>query len=279
MNHYRKTRQPSNKPFVRARKSLGQNFLVDKNAVIRIIDACAFKRDETVLEIGPGTGLLTREIAPRVKHLIAVETDPRFCDTLNEEFRGSNTRIIHADFLKVNIPQLLPAGQRIKVIGNLPYYITTPIITTIMESKEFFQELYLTVQLEFAERIAAQAGGKEYGSFTCFVQFYAEPTLLFKIKSSSFKPRPKVDSCFLKLAFRDKPLFDVPDEGFLFKIIRTSFQQRRKTLANALSVLFPKENVASALSEAGIDPQRRPESMTIADFVRLSGILKTLPHS
>jgi 16S rRNA (adenine1518-N6/adenine1519-N6)-dimethyltransferase len=273
MTAFRRSRQPSTKPFVRARKSLGQNFLVDKNAVLRIIDGCHLKKEETVLEIGPGTGLLTRMIAPCVKDLIAVETDPRFCESLGEEFRGRNVRIVHADFLKVDLPSILPAGEKIRVIGNLPYYITTPIITTIFESRQFFQELYLTVQLEFAERIAAQPGGKEYGAFSCFVQFYAEPTLLFKIKSSSFKPRPKVDSCFLKLTLRERPLFDVPDEAFLFKIIRTGFQQRRKTLTNALSVLFPKETLAPALAKAGIDPQARAESMGLADFVRLSGLL------
>jgi 16S rRNA (adenine1518-N6/adenine1519-N6)-dimethyltransferase len=272
---YRSTRKPSRKPFVRARKSLGQNFLVDKNAVIRIIDSCGLKKDETVLEIGPGTGLLTRQIAPHVKKLIAVETDPRFCDKLNEEFRDSNVWIVHADFLKVDIPELLGAGAPIKAIGNLPYYITTPIITTIVESKRF-SELFMTVQLEFAERIAAQPGGKEYGAFTCFVQFYAEPTLLFKIKSSSFQPKPKVDSCFLKLALRSKPLFDVPDEAFLFKVIRASFQQRRKTLPNALSVLFPKEASAPSFEQAGIDLQRRAESLSLEDFVRLSSALTPL---
>jgi len=270
-----RTRQASRKPFVRARKSLGQNFLVDKNAVIRIIDACGFKRDETVLEIGPGTGLLTREIAPQVKQLIAVETDPRFCEQLNQEFPASNVRIVHADFLEFNIPELLPANERIKVVGNLPYYITTPIITTVLGQRELFREMYLTVQLEFAERIAAQPGSKTYGAFSCFVQFYAEPTLLFKIKSSSFKPKPKVDSCFLKLTLREKPLFDVPDETFLFKIIRTSFQQRRKTLANSLSALFPKEAVALALAQSEIDSQRRAESLSIADFVRLTGLFRS----
>jgi 16S rRNA (adenine1518-N6/adenine1519-N6)-dimethyltransferase len=273
MKNYRSQRRPSTKPFVRARKSLGQNFLVDQNAVIRIIDACSLKREETVLEIGPGTGLLTRQIAPVVKELIAVETDPRFCETLNGEFRDRNVRIVHADFLKVDLTQLLPAGNKVKVIGNLPYYITTPIITTIIGARSLFRELFLTVQLEFAERIAAQPGGKEYGAFSCFVQFYAEPTLLFKIKSSSFKPRPKVDSCFLRLTLREKPLFELADEEFLFKIIRTSFQQRRKTLSNSLSVLFPKETLAGAFVQAGIDPQRRAESLSLADFVRLSEAL------
>jgi 16S rRNA (adenine1518-N6/adenine1519-N6)-dimethyltransferase len=269
----KRTRQPSRKPFVRARKSLGQNFLVDKNAVERLIGSCGLTKDDVVIEIGPGTGLLTREIAPKVKQLTAVETDPRFCETLTEEFRGSNVRIVHADFLKVDMSELAEKGQAVKVIGNLPYYITTPIITAIIESRDRFSELFMTVQLEFAERIAAKPGGKEYGAFTCFVQFYAEPTLLFKIKSSSFKPRPKVDSCFMKLALRQHPLFDVPDKSFLFKIIRTSFQQRRKTLSNALSALFAKDEIAVALARVGIDPQRRPESMSLADFVSLSAQL------
>jgi len=265
----RRPRRPSTKPFVRARKSLGQNFLVDKNAVSRIIDACGLTKEDVVLEIGPGTGLLTREIAPRVKQLTAVETDPRFCEALGEEFKGSHVRVVHADFLKVNLADVASGGD-IKVIGNLPYYITTPIITTILESRERFRELYMTVQLEFAERIAAKPGGKEYGAFTCFVQYYAEPTLLFKIKSSSFKPKPSVDSCFLKLVLRPRPLFEVRDENFLFKIIRTSFQQRRKTLLNALSGIYTKEDLSKAFAKAGINPQQRAESLALADFIRLT---------
>ncbi len=201
--------------------------------------------------------------------------DPRFCEQLTEEFRDRNVRIVHADFLKVDLPDVLPQGETVKVIGNIPYYITTPIITTIIENRSFFRELYLTVQWEFAERIAAQPGGKEYGAFSCFVQFYAEPVLVFRIKSSSFKPRPKVDSCFLKLTLRERPLFEVADEAFLFKVIRTSFQQRRKTLPNALSVLFPKEDIARVLTQSGIDPQKRAENLSLGDFVRLAEDLKS----
>lgn len=257
---------------VRPKKSLGQNFLVDSHIIGRMIDACHLSKDETVIEIGPGTGAITREIACRVKKLVAVETDRSLVDRLQTEFTQNQIQLIHADFLKVDLFQL-HSGEQWKVVGNLPYYISTPIITKILEHRQLFCEFYLTVQQEFAQRLVASPGGKDYGSFSCFVQYYADVQILFNIKRSCFKPVPKVDSCFVKLTMRQKPLWQVQDEVFLFKMIRLGFQQRRKTLINALSASFAKSDVGDALASAGLSPQIRAEQVTLEQFINLSHVL------
>ncbi len=256
---------------LRAKKSLGQNFLVDKNVIARIVEACSFQKSDRVLEIGPGTGALTREIIGRVGHLTAVETDHRLWAMLSDDFKGANAEFIHADFLKYD---LTPLKGPVKVFGNLPYYISTPIIIKIIEHRHLFSEFYLTVQWEFAQRMMAKPSGEDYSSFSCFVQYFAEPQILFKIKNSCFRPAPKVDSCFLKLTLRDKPLYEVDDEEFLFKVIRLGFGQRRKTLMNALSVLMAKDQMADILKEVGIAPAARAESLGLPQFVALAKVLK-----
>jgi 16S rRNA (adenine1518-N6/adenine1519-N6)-dimethyltransferase len=259
---------------VRAKKSLGQNFLVDKNAIGRILDACAFTKNDAILEIGPGTGALTREIIPRVGRFMAVETDQRLFDRLTEEFHGIPATFVHADFLKFDSRIFVKGQERVKVFGNLPYYISTPIITKVLAERHLFSEFFLTVQWEFAQRMVARAGEDDYSSFSCFVQFYAEPQIFFKLKSTCFRPAPKVDSCFLKLKMRPAPLYQSVDEDFLFKVIRLGFQQRRKTILNALSVLLPKDQLAGILKVAGIDPSVRAESLDLERFVSLTTLLK-----
>ncbi len=289
MNAFRSSQKRSSREkFLRAKKSLGQNFLVDKNVIGKIVEACAFKKDDRVLEIGPGTGALTREIVSRVGHFIAIETDRRLWAQLTEEFKGTHAQIIHADFLKWDLTNVTPAkagahsmdsrfrgnDTKIKVFGNLPYYISTPIITKIIEHRRLFSEFYLTVQWEFAQRIIAQPGTEDYSSFSCFVQFFAEPRIFFKIKNTCFRPAPKVDSCFLKLTLRDKPLHEVDDEEFLFKVIRLGFGQRRKMLLNALSVLMAKDQMSDILKSIGIAPTARAESLSLQQFVALASALK-----
>lgn len=262
-------RKSYQKDSLRPKKSLGQNFLVDRNVIGRMIDACSLSGDEVVVEIGPGTGALTREIAPRVKRLIAIETDGSLVERLRDEFKEQNVEIIHADFLRCDLSEIL-GKAKVKVVGNLPYYISTPIMTKVIENRHLFTEFYLTVQQEFAERIVASPGGKDYSSFSCFNQFYTVPQILFKIKSSAFKPAPKVDSCFLKLTMRQTPAFPCDDEKFLFHVIRLGFQQRRKTLVNALSTLLPKEQLIILFPSIGLLLNVRAEDVSLEQYVLLA---------
>lgn len=266
-------RKPAQKDAVRAKKSLGQNFLVDRNVIGRMIDACALSSEETVLEIGPGTGALTRELSPRVKRLIAIETDGALVKRLADEFKERNVEIIHADFLKCDLLKIL-GKNKVKVVGNLPYYISTPIMARVVENRHLFTEFFLTVQQEFAERIVASPGGKDYSSFSCFNQFYTIPQMLLKIKSSAFKPAPKVDSCFLKLTMRNVPAYPCEDESFLFQVIRTGFSQRRKTLVNALSSMVPKEELIGLLTKAGLAVNVRAEQVGLQTYVSLAEMIR-----
>jgi 16S rRNA (adenine1518-N6/adenine1519-N6)-dimethyltransferase len=246
------------------KKSLGQNFLNDIRIQQKIIQACELKADDVVVEIGPGQGVLSRLIAPQVKKLICVETDRDLIESLRSEL--PTVEIVHADFLKWD----LPSG--IKVIGNIPYYISTPIIEKLIEERAKVSTAFLTVQLEFGERLAATPGGKDYGSLSCFAQYYAGIKLLFKIKNTCFKPAPKVDSCFLRLEIR--PFADkAVDEEFLFKLIQTAFQQRRKNIVNALKGLTGKEKLEEALIALSIDLNARPENLSLSNYIKLSNVL------
>ncbi len=240
------------------KKHLGQNFLIDQRIQNKIIESCDLQPDDIVVEIGPGQGAITRLIAPKVKRLICVETDRDLIEGLRQEF--PNVEIIHADFLRWDMGGL-PAG--IKVIGNIPYYISTPIIERLIEQHSNISAAFLTVQLEFGQRLAAQPGGKDYGALTCFVQYYAESKVLFKIKPACFKPAPKVDSCFVSLRMRP----DVNDNPKLFQVIQKAFQQRRKTIANALAGLNQAGRLEIILKQLNLDPKLRPENLTLQNYV------------
>ncbi|NLE65169.1 MAG: ribosomal RNA small subunit methyltransferase A [Elusimicrobia bacterium] len=252
------------------KKRLGQNFLVDRRVLSRIVEACDLSPEETVLEIGPGQGALTCVIMPCVRELIAVEADRQLVERLTGEFSGTNLRIVHADFLKFGLGDL---PGPLKVVGNLPYYISTPIITKVLENRERFTSLFMTVQLEFGERLLAPVGSKQYSSFTCWVNYFAKPTMLFKIRPGAFRPVPKVESCFMRLDMRRDPAVPVRDELLFLRIIRTAFLQRRKTLANALGVVAPKDVLMEACRRADISPGLRPEDLSLEDYARLSDAL------
>ena len=266
------------------KKYLGQNFLTDVRIQQKIIQACELTADDTVVEIGPGQGVLTRLIAPLVKRFIGVEADRDLIEFLNLKdlhlkgtvplsCRGqspsgiASVEIVHADFLKWDMGDL-PDG--IKVIGNIPYYISTPIIEKLIENRKKVSVAFLTVQLEFGQRLTAKPGGKDYGSLSCFAQFYADIKMLFKIKNTCFKPAPKVDSCFLQLMMRGKRDNSANDEEFLFKLIQTAFQQRRKTIVNSLKGLAAKEKLEESLKALGINPSARPENLTLSNYIDLS---------
>lgn len=254
----------------KAKKHLGQNFLTDQRIQHKIIDACHLSKEDTVLEIGPGQGAVTRLIAPHVQKLICVETDRDLLPGLQQEFDASNVEIVHADFLKWPLSGQ-PHGT--KVIGNIPYYISTPIIERLIECRKSIATAYLTVQLEFGQRLAAGAGSKDYGSLSCFAQYYADVKLLFKIKNTCFKPAPKVDSCFVALDFTRPRKYVPRDEAQLFKLIRTSFTQRRKTFVNAAASVAGKEGLIKALEALKIPANVRPEQLNLQNFVAISNSL------
>ena len=247
------------------KKHFGQNFLADKHTQRKIIQACDLKIEDVVVEIGPGQGVLTRLIAPKVKRLICVETDRDLIEPLRDCF-GNSVEVVHADFLKWDMGDLPPET---KVIGNIPYYISTPIIEKLIQARTKFSAAFLTVQLEFGQRLTAKSGGKDYGSLSCFAQYYADIKMLFKIKNTCFKPAPKVDSCFLCLMMRSQPQALAADEEFLFKLIQTAFQQRRKNIVNSLKGFVTKEKLEESLEDLGINFNARPENLTLLNYINL----------
>jgi 16S rRNA (adenine1518-N6/adenine1519-N6)-dimethyltransferase len=251
-------------------KSLGQNFLVDSRIQQKIVDSCFLKADDTVIEIGPGQAALTSKVLPLVKSLIVVEKDRELAALLKEKYREPQLEVVQGDFLKWD---MTPLSNDLVVIGNIPYYISTPIIEKLLAHKDKIRRAYLTVQLEFGQRLAAQAGSKDYGSLSCFVQYYADVKVLFKISAGSFHPKPKVDSCFISLTIKPKPEVKAQYEERLFKMIQTAFMQRRKTITNALKGFAGGIDWASMLKELSIDPQARPEDLTLLNYISISNKL------
>ncbi|MCU0665786.1 MAG: 16S rRNA (adenine(1518)-N(6)/adenine(1519)-N(6))-dimethyltransferase RsmA [Candidatus Omnitrophica bacterium] len=253
-----------------AKKRLGQNFLADKNMQGKIIASFGAKEKDRVLEIGPGEGALTGGLLEKRLNVTAIELDNRLFKLLADKFSGyPNLTLLNQDILKTDI-RPLAAGQKIKVIGNIPYYITTPIIEHLFNSREVISDVYLTVQKEFAQRVTASSGTKKFGALSCFVQYYSEPKILFFIKKDCFCPIPKVDSAFLHLKILDKPKVEVADEALFFKLVRTCFQQRRKVLSNTLKSLIPKEDISYFCRENALKPNVRAEELSLDIFAKLA---------
>jgi 16S rRNA (adenine1518-N6/adenine1519-N6)-dimethyltransferase len=254
---------------VRAKKSLGQNFLKDPHYLKKIVDAANIGPADQVLEIGPGLGHLTRELAARAGRVLAIELDERLIERLRTDFAGaSNVTIVHGDALEYPFETL---EGRWKVVANLPYYISTPIIQRLIRFREKFTTLTLMLQKEVAERIAAPPGGKEYGYLSVLVQFYTAPRMEFTVPAGAFTPAPKVDSTVLTLRVRERPAAPVCDEDFLIVVVKAAFSQRRKTLRNALKQLGLSGEVMDRLHAAiGIDPGRRAETLSVEEFCRLA---------
>ncbi len=254
------------------KKSLGQNLLIDPGSLNRIIGSAGISEKDIILEIGTGTGILTKELAKKAKRVISCEIDKRIFEIANEYLAGiDNVELRNEDFLKTDIPAAIHRlPLPIKVIANVPYYITTPIIEKLLKHKELLSEVILTVQREFAERMAAKPGTKDYGSFSVFVNYYTEPNILFNIPRSAFLPQPDVGSAVISLAVRKSPAVAVKDEKVFFEIVRAAFNQRRKTLKKALSAKFRPEIIENALSKSGIDGKRRGETLSIEEFAKIS---------
>jgi 16S rRNA (adenine1518-N6/adenine1519-N6)-dimethyltransferase len=253
------------------KKRLGQNFLVDKNLQRKIIVSCELRPCDVVLEIGSGRGELTRLIVDKVKLLYALELDKALCEVLRDEFKTlPNIKVLNFDILRLDLASYFVEPQdKIKVIGNIPYYITTPIIERLLKYRRFIDAIFLTVQKEVGRRITASAGSKEYGALSCFVQYYTEAKILFTLKNTCFSPSPKVDSCFLRLDIKKNLPLDAQKELFFFRVVRASFNQRRKTLRNSLKDIFPKEKLGLYFSKYGLDVNVRPEELSLPDFINL----------
>ena len=259
-------------------KSLGQNFLIDGNIVEKIVDGAGIIQDDGVLEIGPGIGTLTQELIDRARRVVAVEIDKNLLPVLEETLGSpSNLSIVHGDILKTDIAGLVDEffeGKDFKVVANLPYYITTPIIMRFLEEQLPFTSLTVMVQKEVAQRMAAEPGEKEYGALSVAVQYYTNPRMVCKVPASVFMPKPKVDSMVINLERRDSPPAEVDDRDIFFKVVRTAFAKRRKTLLNNLTSgelgEWSREKILEALEAAGVDPQRRGETLSIQEFAGIA---------
>jgi 16S rRNA (adenine1518-N6/adenine1519-N6)-dimethyltransferase len=259
---------------IRAIKSLGQNFLKDPHYLNRIAVAAHVGPNDQVLEIGPGLGHLTAVLAQRARKVLAIEVDERLIERLQNAFISCrNFELIHADALEYDYGLL---EGRWKVVANLPYYISTPIIQRLIVRRDKFISLTLMLQKEVAERIASPPGGKEYGYLSVLVQFYTVPRIEFKVPPGAFTPSPEVDSCVVTLMLRDRPAVMVLDEAFFIRVIKAAFSQRRKTLRNSLKQLeAPKDRMDAVFNGTGIDLGRRAETLSVEEFGKLADFLLT----
>jgi 16S rRNA (adenine1518-N6/adenine1519-N6)-dimethyltransferase len=256
-------------------KRFGENYLIDSNIKEKIIEAAGAKTGETVLEIGPGLGALTIDLAGSGANIFAVEKDKKAFAILSDlvDNRYPNLKLFCNDILKFDLNKI-PRTGKIKVVGNLPYYITTPIIELFIGKREMVSSVLMLVQREVAARLLAQPGTKDYASLSCFIRYYTSPVYLHTVRCSSFYPEPEVDSSLVKLDFLERPSVEVKDEKLFFKVVRGAFNQRRKTIMNSLSrkdVLdLPKPELAAILAKAGIDPNSRPETLSLHHFASIA---------
>lgn len=262
-------------------KALGQNFLIDGNIVRKIVSESNITKDDYVLEIGPGMGTLTEELALNAKKVIAVELDKSLLPILDETLgKYDNVEIIYGDILDVDIEKLIEEkceGKSIKVVANLPYYVTTPIIGKLIEENLNLESITVMVQKEVADRMASGPGSKVYGSLSVFVNFYCDPEIVVKVPKTVFMPQPKIDSSVIKLNLK-KELPDIDTDKF-FKVVKAGFSKRRKTILNALSSYgfnIEKDDIRLVLESVGIPPSERAENLSVEEFIKISKALPPL---
>ncbi|MBU6136389.1 16S rRNA (adenine(1518)-N(6)/adenine(1519)-N(6))-dimethyltransferase RsmA [Clostridium tertium] len=253
-------------------KSLGQNFLIDDSVPRDIVAGAEVDENDLVIEIGPGVGTLTAQLLNKAKKVVAIELDNNLIPILNQEI-GDNPKftLIHKDALKVNFNEIIGEEKSVKLVANLPYYVTTPIIVKLLKEGYNFKSLTIMIQKEVAERMNADPGNKDYGSLSLLVQYYCNTKIVRRVPPQCFIPRPKVDSIVIRLDKLSEPKVKVENEKLFFDIIRNSFNMRRKTLWNGVkNIGLSKENLELAFNEANIDPKRRGETLTIEEFATLS---------
>ncbi|MGN1299792.1 MAG: 16S rRNA (adenine(1518)-N(6)/adenine(1519)-N(6))-dimethyltransferase RsmA [Clostridia bacterium] len=281
MDVYEETQYILHKYKIQANKSLGQNFLIDNSVIEEIINNSNIGKEDLVIEIGPGLGVLTNRLLQEAKYVISVELDPRMVDILQDRFSSNidngQLEIINDDILKVDLQRIIeekkPSIKHVKIVANLPYYISTPIIIKLLENRLSIDEIIVMVQKEVAERLIARTGSREAGTITYLVEYYAQAESVVKVPKESFIPSPKVESEVIKLKVRKQPKIAIKDEKILFNIIQKSFMQRRKTLANALvnsHIMADKTSVEEMLNTLGLDKNVRGESLTLEQFGAIS---------
>ncbi len=260
------------------KKRLGQHFLVDLNILNKVVRTAQVGKEDVVLEVGPGLGEMTLALARLAKKVIAIEIDERLVAILKQKVENFlNVDVIRSDILKVDFNHLFKKETRpIKVVANLPYQISTPLLFRFIESKEIFSVLFLMLQKEVAERMVAPPGRKEYGPLSIFIQAFSDVSIQFIIKPSAFFPAPKVESALVHMAWKEKPMIEMRDEEWFKRLVKACFGYRRKTLINALkhSKVSLPESVELRMEKIGIDPRRRPETLTIEEFGSLAEALK-----
>jgi 16S rRNA (adenine1518-N6/adenine1519-N6)-dimethyltransferase len=264
-------------PGHRPKKRLGQHFLVRPSVLRAIAERAGLTPETTVIEIGAGTGNLTRELARRAAKVFALEFDRDLAAALREQFAGGNVEVVQADALDFDFSSLKPASAGLKIVGNLPYNISVPLIFRLLETPGLASELLLMVQKEVAERIAASPGGKHYGILAVLCRMLADAKVVLRVPPSAFHPPPKVESALVHFQLLEQPRYPVPDWEFFKRVVKAAFGQRRKIIANALrgseDLALPAGAVAQALSEAGIEPQRRAQTLTLAEFAELARVM------
>lgn len=259
-------------------KKFGQNFLIDSHVLDKIIAAAGITREDCVVEIGPGIGTLTQYLAEAAREVISVEIDKMLIPILQETLADyPNVTVIHQDILKVDLEKLVQehnGGKPVKVVANLPYYITTPIIMSLFENHVPVSSITVMVQKEVADRMQAGPGTKDYGALSLAVQYFSEPYIAANVPPNCFMPRPKIGSAVIRLTCHEEPPVTVKNEAMLFKIIRASFNQRRKTLVNGLNnspeVPYAKEDILNALRKMGLSESIRGEALTLEQFAQLT---------
>ncbi|SHO53065.1 16S rRNA (adenine(1518)-N(6)/adenine(1519)-N(6))-dimethyltransferase RsmA [Anaerocolumna xylanovorans] len=270
-----------NKYHFNFQKKYGQNFLIDTRVLDKIVKAAEVTKDDLVVEIGPGIGTLTQYLCEAAREVVAVEIDKNLIPILEDTLSAyDNVTILNEDILKVDLNRLVQernAGKPVKVVANLPYYITTPIIMGLFEAHVPVENITVMVQKEVADRMQAGPGGKDYGALSLAVQYYAKPYIAANVPPNCFMPRPNVGSAVIRLTLHDEKPVVIKDENLLFKLIRASFNQRRKTLANGLNnneeIKLSKELITEAITELNLSPSIRGEALTLSDFAALSNLI------
>ena len=279
LSSHRATKDIVDKHGFKFSKSLGQNFLIDDNVIDKIIDGARVKEGDKVIEVGPGIGTLTREMAKRAEKVVAVEIDKNLIPILKETLADfDNTEVVNEDILKVDINKLVDeklSGGPVKLIANLPYYITTPIVMKFLEEDIPVTDIVVMVQKEVADRMNAVPSTKDYGALSVAVQYYCDTEIVAKAPRHMFIPQPKVDSTVIGLHIREERKYKADNEQLFFKTVKAAFGQRRKTLLNSLSSMgdLDKAKIKEVLAEAGIDEKRRGETLSIEEFAHLSNII------
>ena len=278
INEKTRVMQTLKKHDFRFKRKWGQNFIFDLNLLQRIVNSAEIRPGDSVIEIGAGAGTLTRALAEAGAQVIALEIDQALLPILAEQLQGLTAQVVHADVLKTDLDALAHEHnlkKPYKVVANLPYYITTPIIMEILEKNYSFERLVIMVQWEVAQRLTARPGVKDFGAITLAIAYYTEAEILFKVSRQVFNPAPEVDSAVISLKKRAKAPVDVYNSILMFKLIKAAFGQRRKTLLNALSAVglgLDKEAIAQRLKQAGIDGQRRGETLSLEEYAKLSNL-------